>query len=118
MKELDTENDNYLKYRGRCKELSEEACFQDPTLTLVRGHYYCPFWNREMAHWWTTKPDGTIHDPSKLQFPSAGLGFYTPFNGIISCSNCGKDVKEEEASFDSNYAFCSNLCHGRFVGIY
>lgn len=109
---------NYLEFRGRCKELSEEACTADPSLTLVRGHYYCPIWNTEEAHWWTTRPDGSVFDPSKAQFPSNGLGIYTPFDGMINCSNCGKEMKEEEASFDSNYAFCSNWCHGCFVGVY
>lgn len=111
-------NDDYLKYRGKCKELSEEAVFNDPTLTLVRGHYFCPIWNTEEPHWWTIRKDGTIFDPTKNQFPSKGLGIYTPFNGLVTCSNCGKEIKEEDASFDSNYVFCSNYCHGYFVGIY
>jgi len=113
----DTEETNYLKYRGKCKELSEDACFNDPSLKLVRGHYFCPIWNSEEAHWWTEREDGTIFDPTKAQFPSNGLGIYTPFSGIVECSNCGKSLKEEEASFDSNYCFCSYSCHGRFVGI-
>lgn len=109
---------NYLEFRGRCKELAEEAVCLDPTLTLVRGHYFCPLWNTEEAHWWTTRTDGSIFDPSAKQFPSAGLGIYTPFNGLVSCSNCGKEIPEEETSFESNYCFCSNRCHGIFVGIY
>jgi hypothetical protein len=108
---------NYELYRGRCKELSEAAIAADPTLTLVRGHYYCPIWNSEEQHWWTVAQDGTINDPSKLQFPSAGLGVYTPFSGYISCSECGKDVLEENASIDGRYAFCSYKCHGRFIGV-
>jgi hypothetical protein len=108
---------NYLKFRGKCKELSEEACNTDPTLTLVRGHYFCPIWNREMAHWWTVRTDGTIHDPTKLQFPSAGGGIYTPFNGQVICAHCGKDVPEIDAHFDSNYGFCSVACNMRFVGL-
>ncbi len=114
---MNSEESNYLKYRGKCKELSEDACFEDPSLRLVRGHYYCPSWNREMAHWWTVRKDGTIYDPSKLQFPSAGMGIYTEFDGIVQCSECGKEMKEEEASFESNYCFCSTACHMRFVGL-
>jgi hypothetical protein len=112
------EQSNYLKFRGKCKELSEEACSKDPALTLVRGHYWCPIWNSEEQHWWTVRPDGTVFDPTRAQFPSNGVGVYTPFNGLLNCSNCGKEMKEEDASFDSNYCFCSGLCHGRFVGIY
>lgn len=108
---------DYLKYRGKCRELSEAACASDPTLTLVRGHYYCPIWNTTEPHWWAVKPDGTIVDPTKRQFPSKGMGDYTPFSGIVACAECGKPVKEEHARFDSNYAFCSSLCNMRFVGL-
>lgn len=108
---------NYKLYRGKCKEFSEKAVAEDPTLTLVRGHYYCPHWG-EQPHWWTVRPDGTIHDPTKLQFPSEGKGLYVPFNGMVSCSECGKEVKEEEASIEGNYAFCSSGCYGRFVGVW
>jgi len=108
---------NYVKYRGKCKELSEQACQDDPTLTLVRGFYFCPIWNKEEQHWWTVHPNGEIHDPSCLQFPSAGHGIYTPFNGMVACDECGKEVPEEEARFESRYAFCSGTCLHRFIGI-
>jgi hypothetical protein len=111
-------DDGYSKFRGRCKELSEEACKADPSLTLVRGHYFCPIWNTEEPHWWTVRQDETIYDPTKEQFPSKGLGLYTPFNGIVSCSECGKKILEEKADIEGNYAFCSYLCHSRFVGIF
>lgn len=108
---------DYLKYRGKCKEMSEELVAKDPTLTLVRGHYLCPFWG-EQPHWWTEKTDGTIVDPTKLQFPSKGLGEYIPFNGMVICAECGKEIHESKADFASNYAFCSYTCHGRFVGVF
>jgi hypothetical protein len=110
--------EGYRAFRGRCKELSEAACAADSTLTLVRGHYYCPIWNSDEAHWWTVRQDGTIHDPSGWQFPSRGLGIYTEFDGLCECSNCGKKVAEERAVFESRYAFCSTLCLGRFVGVF
>lgn len=108
---------DYLKFRGRCKELAEAAAQRDTTLRLVRGHYFCPIWNSEEPHWWCEKPDGTIVDPSCLQFPSAGLGVYTEFDGRIACAQCGKEITEAEAIFESNYAFCSSACFGRFVGV-
>lgn len=107
---------DYKQFRGRCKEACEAAVKADPSLTLIRGHYFCPQWG-EQAHWWTVRKDGTIHDPTRLQFPSAGHGHYEPFNGIVHCSECGKEMTEQEASFESNYAFCSYQCHGRFVGV-
>jgi hypothetical protein len=113
-----TEQSDYEIYRGKCLEFSEKAVAEDPTLTLVRGHYYCPIWNSEEAHWWTVRPDGTIYDPTAKQFPSKGMGLYTPFNGVIKCEECGVAVKEEEAyGIDTNYRFCSGICYGRFVGV-
>ncbi len=109
---------NYQKYRGKCKEMSEALCKENPELTLVRGHYYCPIWDSDEPHWWCTKPDGTIVDPTKLQFPSKGHGIYTPFNGYCECANCGKEILEEEATTDGRFAFCSLTCYGQFVGVY
>ena len=109
---------DYEKYRGKCKEMCDALCATDPSLTLVRGHYFCPIWNRDEPHWWTVTPQGVIVDPTKDQFPSRGLGVYTPFDGLIACSNCGKQVKEEDADIDGNYAFCSYNCHGQFVGVF
>jgi hypothetical protein len=113
---MKNEESDYLKFRGKCKEMSEELCKADPSLTLVRGHYYCPFWG-EQAHWWTTKPDGMIVDPTAKQFPSKGLGEYVPFNGFVECAQCGKEMEEKAARFDSRYAFCSVKCNMRFVGL-
>ena len=109
---------DYSKFRGKCKQLCDAAIEQDLSLTLVRGHYFCPIWNTEEQHWWTVKTDGSIYDPSARQFPSKGHGIYTPFNGIVVCDQCGKEIPEEEARFESRYAFCSYMCHGNFVGVF
>jgi hypothetical protein len=108
---------DYEKYRGKCKEMSEALVASDVTLTLVRGYYHCPIWG-EQAHWWAKKPDGTIIDPSKDQFPSRGIGEYVEFDGTVECAECGKVIPEEEADIEGNYAFCSYRCHGRFVGVF
>lgn len=110
---------DYERYRGKCKEMSEALVAQDPTLTLVRGHYLCPIWG-EQPHWWCKKSDGTVVDPTKDQFPSRGCGEYVEFDGIIHCSNCGKEMREDvdEIDHESNYAFCSYACHGQFVGVF
>lgn len=110
------EQSNYIKYRGKCKEMVDQAIANDPTLTAVRGHYDDFQWGLQ-PHWWCIKQDGTIYDPTALQFPSAGNGEYIPFNGIVNCSNCNKEMKEEDADFESNYCFCSTICHMRFVGL-
>jgi hypothetical protein len=72
---------DYIKYRGKCKELAEQAVIDDPALRLVRGWYVDPLWGKEQ-HWWTVRPDGTIYDPTKLQFPSKGTGEYIEFEGV------------------------------------
>lgn len=110
--------DGYAQFRGKCKELSELACAEDATLTLTRGHYYCPIWGRDEPHWWCVRKDGSVFDPSKGQFPSKGLGIYTPFNGFVPCAECGAEMREEDvACFEGNYAFCSTKCAMRFVGL-
>ena len=111
------EQNDYQKYRGKCKEMSEALVAVDPTLTLVRGHYHCLVWGKQ-PHWWVKRPDGTVVDPTKDQFPSKGAGEYVEFDGNIECSNCGKPMKEEDADIEGNYAFCSYECHGRFVGVF
>lgn len=108
---------NYARFRGRCKELAEAACAADPTLTLVRGHYFCPVWNSDEQHWWTVREDGTVYDPSKEQFPSKGLGVYTPFSGMVICAECGTEIPEEKAMGEGSYGFCSTRCWRRCVGV-
>jgi len=107
---------DYREFRGKCKELAESTTLADPSLVLVRGHYYCHVYG-EQPHWWCARPDGTIVDPSARQFPSNGMGVYTPFDGTVECAECGKEMQEHDAKFDGNYAFCSTKCNMRFVGL-
>lgn len=110
---------DYRTYRGKCKEYVDKLCEDDPTLIKVRGHYLCPVWMSMEPHWWTTKQDGTIVDPTALQFLSAGTGTYIPFDGNCACAECGKEFKEGApgSKYESNYAFCSNKCLMYFVGL-
>lgn len=113
----ETGDSDYAKYRGKCRELSEAAVAADPSLRLVRGYYYCPIWNVEEQHWWCVDPVGEIHDPSKLQYPSAGMGMYREFDGMLSCEQCAKLVHENDAILPGNgMAFCSSGCYARCVG--
>lgn len=110
-------DDDYARYRGKCKEMSMAAVTADPTLTLVRGHYHCILWG-EQPHWWTVRADGSVFDPSAAQFPSKGMGEYVPFDGTVSCAECGKEMREEDVTCaEGNYAFCSTACALRFVGL-
>lgn len=104
--------------RGKCKEMAEAAVLSDPTLTLVRGHYYCPTWGKQQ-HWWTIRSDGSVFDPTAAQFPSLGMGEYEPFNGMCACAECGTEIPEAEVQYaESRFVFCSYTCHGRFVGAF
>ena len=111
------EQSDYLKYRGKCKELCDAAILADPSLTLVRGHYFDPIWNTEEEHWWTIKKDGTIYDPSVKQFPSKGAGIYTEFDGTVICAECGKTMREEDMQLQGRYPVCSGRCALRLVGL-
>jgi len=114
---LNDSEDDYKKYRGKCKEYVEVLIAYDKTLKAVRGHYICPIWGSQ-AHWWCVKPDGTIIDPTAKQFPSKGrTGEYIPFDGKLICENCGKEVLEENAHINGNYACCSYSCAMRLVGL-
>lgn len=97
--------------------MSEAAIKTDPTLTLVRGYYFEPTWNKDEPHWWTKRIDGTIYDPSVKQFPSKGHGIYTEFDGYFTCEECGKSVKEEHCHPMGNYVVCSTKCGLRLVGL-
>lgn len=105
--------------RGKCKEMAEALVTSDPSLRLVRGHYYCSAWG-EQAHWWCEDKDGKVIDPTAAQFPSNGTGEYIEFDGMCECAECGESVEESKASFGGNgrYAFCSYTCEGRFIGVF
>jgi hypothetical protein len=79
---LEMSQSDYIKYRGKCKEMAEQAVRDDPSLRIARGWYVDPFWGKEQ-HWWTVRQDGSIYDPSKLQFPSKGNGEYEEFDGFF-----------------------------------
>jgi hypothetical protein len=107
---------DYLTFRGKCKEMSEEAVRRDPTLRLVRGHYHCPLWGKQ-AHWWTEREDGTVVDPSVRQFPTAGAGAsYEAYEGQIECEHCGKAAHENDAYMVEHHAYCSDQCYARDIG--
>ena len=104
--------------RGKCKQMSEQAVLEDPSLSLVAGFYYEPLWNREEEHWWCKKPDGTIVDPTAGQFPSGGITeFYREFDGTFDCEQCGINMPQEKMVHEGRYHFCSGECYCRCVGI-
>lgn len=107
---------NY-ELRGKCKEMSEALVKADPSLRLVRGHYWCPIWNSNEQHWWCEDQAGNVVDPTKDQFPSAGMGDYVEFNGMCCCEQCGKQIHEDDAIGCGNYPVCSVECGRALVGV-
>lgn len=101
--------------RGKCEEYAKAAAEADSTLTVVRGWYVDPIWGRE-EHWWTTRPDGTIYDPTAAQFPMGGVAeWYEPFAGLYPCGGCGTEITEETARVNSGY--CCGHCYAVDVGL-
>lgn len=110
--------EDYKKYRGKCKEFCEALIIERPELTMVRGYYYEPNWNREEAHWWCVDSIGTIIDPTRKQFPSGGIAcFYRPYDGFSDCAECGKSIPEAEIIFNGRYPCCSEHCALALVGL-
>jgi hypothetical protein len=109
---------DYKTYRGKCQEFVKKAIEEDPTLVAVRGYYYDTVWGRQ-AHWWCKREDGTIYDPTAMQFPSKGTGVYDEFGGKVECEVCGKEMLESEAEIAGNghYAVCSTACYRSLVGV-
>ena len=109
--------ENYAKYRGKCYEYARKEQRKNPFLRLVRGHYICPIWGKQ-AHWWCEDVStNKIVDPTKLQFPSGGLGEYIEYDGTCVCAECGRLVQEKDVTVLGNYGFCSGYCAGAFVGV-
>jgi hypothetical protein len=101
--------------RGKCEEYAKRAVEEDPTLRLVRGWYHDPEWGRQ-EHWWTQRPDGTIHDPTAAQFPVPNVfHWYEEYVGVFPCQGCGRDVAEDDP--ERYEMCCSGRCYGRMVGV-
>lgn len=100
--------------RGKCREYAAAAVAADPTLTLVRGWYYDPQWGAQ-EHWWTVRPDGTIHDPTAAQFPMGGIeALYEEYAESYPCRECGTGFDPECEGYEG---CCSYECFGYMVGI-
>lgn len=101
--------------RGKCEAMAKAAVEADPTLRLVRGWYHDLSWGRQ-EHWWTVRPDGTIHDPTSAQFPHGGItALYEEYQGVFPCQGCGADVREDDP--DRYDTCCTYTCYGRMVGV-
>ncbi|MDB4312078.1 hypothetical protein N9937_01480 [bacterium] len=108
---------DYSRYRGNCKQFCDAAVIEDPTLEIKRG-WFIDINDVKHEHWWTVRPDGTIHDPTIKQFAFNGIGGgYQEFDGTFECSQCGKVDNADTMTHESNYHFCDGRCYCIFVGV-
>jgi len=110
------DNNEYLKYRGKCKEISEAYIKKHPHCKLVKGWYNCPFWGPQ-EHYWIKDDKENIIDLTKNQFPSKGIGEYKEYDGYMPCEYCGKETKEENIYFVEHHTYCSSDCYVKDVGL-
>lgn len=108
---------DYIRYRGKCKEYSEYLACHVPELRLVRGYYTCAITGVKEEHWWCETEEGEIIDPTKYQFPSCGIGEYEEFNGFFPCEQCGRTIREGEGINIDHYIVCSHKCALNLVGL-
>lgn len=85
---------------GSCAEVTLAMVEAFPELTRVRGHYFCPLWNRDREHWWCATNEGAVIDPTVKQFPSKGCGIYEPWDESLpeptgKCLECGEYCYED-----------------------
>lgn len=87
-----------------CYGFSKALVDAFPELRMERGFYVCKdAWGDEhpTEHWWTVDAEGTIIDPSKVQFGNQD-GRYSRYDDhefparIGACPNCGGDIYEGE----------------------
>jgi len=77
---------------GQCAEITDAMQKEFPELIRVRGHYLCYAWG-ERSHWWLRDNKGEVIDPTKMQFPSIGIGLYKEWidgspEPTGKCPNC------------------------------
>ena len=104
---------------GQCSKATLAMVEDFPELQRIRGHYYCLAWG-ERAHWWCVAPDGSIVDPTAMQFPSKGTGEYEPWiegtkEPTGMCPECGGYCYDGETFCSENcgiayVAYCNSFC--------
>lgn len=100
--------ENYPTYEsayGNCAAATTKMVEAFPELKRVRGHYYCAVWG-EREHWWC-ELNGTIVDPTAVQFPTKGIGRYIPWDEDAEeptgkCMECG------DYCYDGHYFCCDS----------
>lgn len=101
---------------GQCARATQSMVVVFPELRRVCGHFY-DLRIGEREHWWCVAPDGTIVDPTLIQFPSGRLGAYVELDPneprpTGKCPNCGEyiyDGRYVHERCEAEYvAYCNN----------
>lgn len=95
---------------GSCYAVTQHMQKDFPELKRVRGHYHDAFWGPR-THWWLIAPDGSIVDPTKIQFPDQN-GEYEPWTEgskepTGKCPNCGGYCYDGDS-------LCSDRCYKEY----
>jgi hypothetical protein len=101
--------------RGTCEKAAKALAQKDPSLAVLSGWYIDTIWGPQ-EHWWCTRTDGEIVDPTVEQFPTGhvpALREYVPYEGLYPCIGCGTPVRQDHG-YDG---FCCGACYGSTVGI-
>lgn len=99
---------------GQCEYICKKMVAKFPELLLIKGYYWDSMWGRR-EHLWIGAPDGTILDPTAIQFPSKGSGHYEPLTDgdprpTGKCPHCGEYCYDNEAVHeDCSDAFLAYL---------
>lgn len=104
---------------GRCASEVRLMAQTFPELTIVRGHVQAVFSTgvHKRAHWWLTRADGTIVDPTRGQYTGPVLA-YEPYQAgdpirLGVCANCGKEIWGSPSAGVGTV--CSTECHREYA---
>ena len=97
-----------------CSSATLEMQQAFPELIRKRGHIIIPLSNRRPEHWWLVAPDGTIIDPTEIQF--VFIIEYLERNEaepepIGKCIQCGRYVYPGAPSSNT----CSEACNDKLA---
>jgi hypothetical protein len=101
--------------RGECGPATARMLLAFPELERICGFYRDPVLGHDYQHFWLEAPDGSVVDPTGIQFPAftSGEGSYHRFESapLARCMHCGAPI------FDGSRdgAFCRSSCAKQFA---
>lgn len=102
-----------LEAVGMCGTATRRMCEAFPELARVAG------WLSGRDHWWCVTPDGSIVDPTRVQYDFDG-GDYRVFQPgdevrVGKCMNCGEDIyRSVDCLEGAREIICSDECHASY----